>query len=802
MKKKSSVSTMARWKKIILVVIAVIFIIRIGYIAIRGEVDKTYYTSCSYDLSQVVLVPCSNISVIFSAANDRLDSLELILYGRTDDRVGAVTVCIYSGDTILYQTNVTLANVNNSEWKKIFVNAPLKVGEIYKITLNANEECTQVPNVFVLNSGYATEILESYSNDQKIDGNVVVNFGYLQFPGRADRIVMISLWIILYAFIYFVIKNIEIITAFFSRLKKNLLVNVNEKAFYYIVEIVCCLVIINTSGIEFQEMTKVIFYVISFVSVSNYERKKTLINGILNVTWKKVLISGMYLYASFALVGQRILIYPLTLKPTVHGMFVLTCATIWFIPVVKSMIYYVENAVKSVFKNSLHIKTWQFIVIHAVLLLLPATYNLFANNPGITSADTLNSMVTNAQNLHGMYDWHPAFYCMVLRVIEEVWNSTYAVIIVQYFFWAYVVIELLLYLRKKGFSDKVLILASVFFGFNAGNFIHLNTIWKDVPYTLSLFWVFVIVAKLSIDFEEYKGKWYIYLELVVALVGTFFYRKNGIVSFVIVAFVLFLFLRKNKKLVLSLLISIMLICVVKGPIYTHFEIEDPGVRGIYHGLGQDILGAYYSGEEVSESTLQMINMMTTYNNAEYSYNPTWSNQNYDVEIKPKTFILNYIDTFVKNPLTMIRAVIAREDAMWDIYAGKGTILGCVNYTGTDDGIGPWNDYYSKRIYRSLYTQMSEATAYTASTQWIAAIEWRSGLFCLIGLMCIIWISIRLGKGKHLVVFSPIGAHIISLLLSTGWSEFRYFWPLNLLNFSLILLTIVIIRQKECEKRVL
>lgn len=41
--------------------------------------------------------------------------------------------------------------------------------------------------------------------------------------------------------------------------------------------------------------------------------------------------------------------------------------------------------------------------------------------------------------------------------------------------------------------------------------------------------------------------------------------------------------------------------------------------GMYHGLGLDILGAYYSGGEVFESTLQMINMMIAYNNVEYDW---------------------------------------------------------------------------------------------------------------------------------------------------------------------------------------
>lgn len=491
-------------KKIILAAIAVLFIVRIGYIAIRGEVDKLYYTSCNYDLSQAAPLPCLNISETFKSSQDRLDSLELIFTGIAEDGAGAVILCIYSENTLLYQTNISLAYVNNFEWKKVMVNAPLRSSNTYTITLNANEECTQIPNLLVVNGGYASELVETYAGDEKIDGNVALNFGYLQFPGRADRMVMISLWVIFYVVIFLVIKNTEKIVIFFVAAKEALMANVNETAFFYALEMVLCLAILNCSGIEFQEMTKVIFYVVSLVAVTNYKKKKSFIDGLLNENWKRMLLVFLYLYASFALVGQRILIYPFNLKLTTHGVFVLICAALWFVPVVNSILFYIENAAKSVFGKSANMKTWQFIMLHMLILLLPAAYNLFANNPGISSPDTSFTMITCAQHLYGMSDWHPAFYCMVLRVIEEMWNSTYAVIAVQYFFWAYVVIEFFLYLRKKGLSDMVLIAVSLFCGFNAGNFLHLNTIWKDIPYTLSLLWIFVLVAKLSIDFDEYR----------------------------------------------------------------------------------------------------------------------------------------------------------------------------------------------------------------------------------------------------------------------------------------------------------
>lgn len=798
---QNSKIALSRWKKGILLVIGMIFILRIGFIGIRGEVDRTYFTSGEYDISESVSIPCTNISQTFSTNQDRLNSLEFYFVNIAEDKAGAVTVCIYSGDVLIYQAKITLENVNNYEWKKIFVNAEMHGETVYRITLNADEECTQIPEVLAVkkNNAAASEIIASYADNVYINGDIAIKYGYMQFPHLIDRLVMISLWILLYGIIFIVLIYFERITRCLSEAVRLIVAQFGLKAFIYIAEMLGCLLILNCSGIEFQELTKILFYAVSITAATNFSRKFEYIKRIAENRWKKILLACLYMYAAFALVGQRILIYPLTLNVTSEGLFVYISTVIWFIPVVNSLLYYLNIAERFVFRKCGKFNSWQFSVIVIMILTIPAFYNLIANNPGISTGDTLACMIWGAQSLHGTFDWHPAFYCMVLRAIQNVWNSTYAVIAVQYFFWIYVMTEFLLFLRKKGMSDFALIFVALFCGLNAGNFMHLNTIWKDIPYTLSLLWAFIIIGKLCVDFEEYKHKYYIYLELIVALTGVFFYRKNGVVSFIVIAAVLFLVLRKNARLMISLISSIVLIGMIKGPVYSYFDIQSSGKYGMYIGLGQDILGVYYSGGEVSENTLQMINMMTNYNNAEYDYTPTCSRQSYEVDVEISTFIINYIDTFLKNPVLMTRAVIDREDALWDIYMGQDSILGCVNCTDTADGQLNWNDYYSPRAYVSLSTKMSEATAYTASSQWLAAIEWRAGLFCLLGLISLVFLIIRFGFKKYLVIAAPAFGHILSLLLSTGWSDYRYFWPLNLMNLGIILFSILIIKLEKGQE---
>lgn len=788
---------MEKWKKVILVIITVVISLRIGYIVFRGEVDKEYYTSGEYDLINTSSILCKDAVQIFSSNQDRLNSLEFVFTNIADDKAGSVVLSIYSDEKLIYQTNISLSNINNWGWKKVFINTEISPGKEYKMVVSATEDCTQIPELLVVKNAYAPEIIESYGKDRgggNIDGQIAVNYGYLRYPSVADRLVMVSLWGFLWMLLFAGLYYFDSIVSVLGRGKDYLLQQVKPQILVTVLELIGCAVILAGSGIEFQAPTRVILYIISLISTVNYTKKIEYISSLIDYTWKKVLIILLYVYAAFALVGQRIWIYPLSIKLTVAGLFVFVCTIFWFIPVVQSILYYMEKVCLYSFTSIPKMKTWKFVAASVLILLLPAVYILFAYNPGISSMDTVVTMVTNAQNLQGMADWHPAFYCMILSIIEKVWNSTYSIIIVQYFFWIYVVLELILYLRKKGIRESILIAVILFTGFNAGNIIHINTIWKDIPYTLSLFWALIIIAKISIDFEKYKCKWYIYLEIIVALVGVCLYRKNGVVSFIIITIPLVFILRKNIRLLAALAISFALILTIKGPVYNYFEVQDTGKHGMYVGLGQDILGVYYAGGEVSASTFQMINRMTDYNNAEYSYNPTWSNQSMDLNVGVKEFVFNYVDTFLKNPIMMMRAIIDRVDVFWDIYAGEDTILGCINYTEAMDGVETWNENYPERKYVSLYTAASSVLTYTATSQWISAIEWRCGLFTFMGLTAGIFLLIKKGAGKYWVIILPLAGHIISLLLSTGWAEFRYFWPFNLLNMAVILLTIVIVEN--------
>ena len=777
----------SKYRKAFLILITAVVLLRIGYIFFRGEVDREYYTSAQYDLSVADPIPCEELIQEFVPTQDRLYSLELCFSGLKADKDSTVVLSLHSDDTLLYQTNITLNESDDGIWKRVFVNAEVQPERIYSLCLHAADE-KEMPSVMCTAEGAAPEIRATYANNEVLKENIAINYGYLRTPTLFDKAVVSSLWLLLLAGALLFLRYADHARARAICWSRELIGQIGNIAFICAAEVLTCAVVIHCSGIGFQPLTRILLYLISMLASLSWNEKQNCFSEVFNTAGKKVGYLILCLYAAFALVGQRCFVYPLDQRIRLEAIAVFLCAVVWFVPVIHSMLWGTEKFCRKAFIRDGHapgIQNVQLLVILVLILLLPAVYNLIANNPGISDVDTYESFEKYAQNPYGMYNWHPLFYSLILRQIQKVWNSTYAVILAHYFFWIYVVLELLMYLRQKGMRESALILLAALFGFNAANVLHLNTIWKDIPYTLAMLWLLLITAKISIDYDKYKRKWYIYLELFVSLSLIGLLRKNGIVPLIVTAVPLLVVHRKNFKLIAGILASVIFIFYVQGPVYAHYHVIEPGKRGMYVGLGQDILGAYYGGGEVSAETSQMIAVMTKYNTAEYDYNPTWAHQSYDLDVEPAEFVSAYLDTFLKNPILMSRAVLAREDCLWDLFEGRDAVVGNTNYTDTEDGDRRWNEFYERRVFRSIAPGMSALTAGTVEIQWLNTLMWRCGFLTMLGMMTVVFWVCRHGIRRCLLIVTPLLGQVLSLLLSTGWTDFRYFWPMNVLNLAMI-----------------
>lgn len=574
------------------------------------------------------------------------------------------------------------------------------------------------------------------------------------------------------------------------------------------VEVLFCWLTIRYGGNGFRRSTQAFLYVLSVLPSFWFSELQKFFSGVLRSRKKRILFLLMALISGFCYTGNRAFLYPLNKRVSLSDLGIFLVSVVWVIPIFALFCCVLEgrsscaSAQVKPIRRRRRLRTPIFLILSGIMLLLPACYALYAFNPGISSPDSAFCMDA-AHHLYGMANWHPPFYCMLLKAILLLWDSTYLVILFQFAFWVFVLEDAFLFCRQRGISDGVLLLISLLMGINPANYIQLCTIWKDIPYGISLVWLTVALAKLVLRQEN---SILVYLEFVSASVFTFFLRQNGIVPCLLCLLAVVIIFRKDRKLRYSVGISILAIVLIRGPVYSALHIQKAG-GGIYIGLSQDILGVYYAGGDVSDETMEMIRTLIDDNPENYSYSPYWSKASYDLDVSMGEFIGNYVDTFRRHPVLMLRAILCRQDGYWDLFWGQDSILavqevntseGSINYTGTmDDSDTTWSTYYPRRVVNNATERLSRLDDFIVFHELPKWLTWHTGQFFLAALWA--FLDCLFQRRRNLwLVFLPFAGQVLSLILSTGWSEFRYYWPLNLMTVFLVLLMATISRQPIVE----
>lgn len=767
-------------------------LIHIIYIWQDNKIEEGYECSTGVEIPEINgSYPVGSIIQSFTTEYSSLNSLEF-MFGDIPDKTAVMTVKILKSGKTIYQSSISLENLESDVWHRLYVNIPIKKQQEYEIELTAGSS-TQAPYIYTVtgNNG-APENQSLVMDGVRLEEQLLVRYGYLKEPLTMDKALGTITSLLVLGLMIFLIMNGGVIYQHIKRYVFVLLEKMGggHKQVFIISQLILCYLLIEDAGIVFQIPVKIVLYCISLLAGYKSETVVKYFKTRLTDWPSRIQFGIVVLFGGFSFVGNRMFIYPLNMKVTPQQILMFAAAVIWITPAAALFLSW-YNSIKPVREKQM--SSLKFTIIAALLLLIPACFALYAFNPGISSPDTRFCLATAAHSIRNMTDWHPPFYCLILKVIISIWDSTYAVIMVQFFFWAYVMIEGMLFLRKRGVSQKFLLSVAFLLGINPAVYLHLCTIWKDVPYAIALLWLTIIIARVTLE-RDVKHKWYIYLEFMTALIFTFFIRQNGMVVYVLTAFFTVIVFRRNVKLLGTVFLSLVLILFIKYPLYSYIGVQDSG-GGIYIGLSQDILGVYYAGGSLSEDTMEMVNVLTDYNNGQYSYNPYWSSSTYNLDVPITAFIKNYINTFLKNPVIMLKEIICRQDCIWDLFGGQNAVLGCVNYTGTQDSIESWNHYYPERVSNQYTYSMQKLQAYGVENQLLNVITWKSGIYTLFTVFTFFSVLIKKADKKLWLVFVPFIGQILSLMLSTGWSDFRYYLALNFIAVFVILL-VTTIKYKE------
>ena len=226
------------------------------------------------------------------------------------------------------------------------------------------------------------------------------------------------------------------------------------------------------------------------------------------------------------------------------------------------------------------------ILIVALIILLayiPYYLNYF---PGNGMPDSVTE-VLQAIGVQELTNHHPAMHILLIRFCFTIGNllfnnyvAGYVIyMILQILFACFTFSYAIYYMAKKRVRLPYRIISLLFFMFCPVLTLYNTTLLKDVPFALCVLLYTIFYIEMIINLEEFarkKSKWIL---LFFILLGTLFFRNNGIYVIILSFPFLLWFARKHYKPILTIfIIAIAIYKIVTGPVYNHFGIKQGSTR--------------------------------------------------------------------------------------------------------------------------------------------------------------------------------------------------------------------------------
>lgn len=544
----------------------------------------------------------------------------------------------------------------------------------------------------------------------------------------------------------------------------------------------------------------VFVYVLCYISGQRFGSNFRKVNTSLTKTWQVLLFFLLYLYFFFSLIGVAFLepsgMASFTLEPYLF----LPMAIIWPFPLYVQIFVWMG----AVLNRSLHGETpfpikWKILAF--IVLALNYSIWILAFNPCASTYDS--ALLFNQAHVMGiepMLNWHPPFYAIVLHFLLKICDSATFLICIQCIAFAFLIIRVLGLFLKKGISKKIVVILYVVLGFSFNNVIQLITLWKDIPYTLSILWLTIVLAELILVNGKISRIWYI--EFFFSLLFTALFRQNGIVPAIAAAvFITVYFIRKKKLLsLLPVVAFIVALVIIEGPVYSFYKVENkPGLK--YFALSNDIIGTYYAGCDSSDDVMKMLNEITSNDPDHWAFDSYYVKYNKDAlgDYSVPEFLSVYVRTFFEHPSEMTREFAKRTSVIWSITKPPKEFESCVNELGEWHQIPNYAYSYPWRVNTDLTYIISSISNRLTQNYVIYILAWRSALYFLAILFSLYFVS-KKKKMLYLLPFVPILFNVLSLIVGSGWTDYRYYWPTVITALFLVGYTrIILAPEKKASK---
>lgn len=386
---------------------------------------------------------------------------------------------------------------------------------------------------------------------------------------------------------------------------------------------------------------------------------------------------------------------------------------------------------------------------------------------------------------------HPVFYTLIIRALTSIWLSPAIVAAFQVIFMAAVCSSFLVFLYKAGLPFKWLLVLDILIAIMPANGIMVVVIWKDILYCGAIVWLTLALAEILTDTYIFNRRFTLVC-LTLSLIGVALLRHNGaFVSFSVSAVMIYWAIKhKQKGMVMAIASFLLVFFTYKKVMMPYWLKVTPAPAGYQltppvHGIASVMV---YNGE-LSGETKQVMEKVLTVDVWKSHYNP-YSADEYMYESTP-TFVSDlskiptskvvslYASTFIHNPFLIIKDRLCGTELLWNSFQGEGSS----NYSYLP--MIEENDLGLKQQDNGLKNVLMKLVNFTGRA--LDPVSRRAGIFNVLFLLLFLYvIKQRLRFG---LLFLPLFAANLSLLMGMTFQSFRYVYYIPLLFGFVLLLAI-------------
>ncbi|MDC7278827.1 hypothetical protein NXH64_04845 [Butyrivibrio fibrisolvens] len=102
--------------------------------------------------------------------------------------------------------------------------------------------------------------------------------------------------------------------------------------------------------------------------------------------------------------------------------------------------------------------------------------------------------------------------------------------------------------------------------------------------------------------------------------------------------------------------------------------------------------------------------------------------------------------------------------------------------------------YPARIENKLTNMFAAITSKLTINPVIFILAWRTGIYTLFLLGDIVYALLK-GRGLSLIVFIPAIFNVFALYAASGWSDYRYYWPIAVMTIFIFPFMNIYLREE-------